>query len=117
MQQAAAAAAAAAEAAAVLHPGQLKVQMRVPADVATRDWLRTGRQQTGQSADACAASLEAGVSPDLTLVDFCSTVQEGLTNNPVASDHMARLRNVPGRHNKHTTLEAAFVVVAVINRV
>jgi hypothetical protein len=37
-----AAAAAAAEAAAVLQPGQLRVQMCVPADVATRDWLRAG---------------------------------------------------------------------------
>lgn len=41
-QAAAAAAAAAAEAAAVLQPGQLRVQMCVSADVATRDWLRAG---------------------------------------------------------------------------
>jgi hypothetical protein len=41
-QQAAAEAAAAAAAALAIPPGQLRVQLSLPADVATRDWLRTG---------------------------------------------------------------------------
>jgi hypothetical protein len=45
-QQAAAEAAAAAAAALAIPAGQLRVQLSLPADVATRDWLRTGAAST-----------------------------------------------------------------------